>query len=314
MINRSLIRIKVLQLMYAYYQNGDRNPVSAEKELLLSLSKAYDLYNYLLVLMVDVTRVAREQVEHQEEVNRIAHLEGEVSHRFVDNRFVAQLEINRQLNEFRKEKKLSWYPDKKDYLVKLLSKIQESDVYKEYMSAEEDSYKADQVAWRLIYKHVIIPDEDIDEILEDESLFWNDDREIVDTFVIKTIKQFREEKGADQQLLEEFKDESDREFAMRLLTRTITNATYYRSLISENAKNWEYNRMAFIDTLLMQIAIAEILSFPEIPVRVTINEYVELAKLYSTPKSGKYINGLLDHIARRLHSEGKMMKSIEIKK
>ena len=129
------------------------------------------------------------------------------------------------------------------------------------------------------------------------SLYWNDDKEIVDTFVLKTIKRFDEKNGKQQELLPEFKDEEDRTFAHKLFRATIMNAEYYRHLMSENSRNWEFNRLALMDVVIMQIALAEILSFPNIPLNVSLNEYVSIARLYSTPQSGKDVNGLLDHIA-----------------
>ena len=138
---------------------------------------------------------------------------------------------------------------------------------------------------------------------------WNDDKEIVDTFVLKTIKRFEEKNGANQELLPEFKDDEDQEFARRLFRRTILNADYYRHLVSENTKNWDLDRIAFMDIIIMQTALAEILSFPNIQVSVSLNEYVEIAKLYSTAKSGSFINGTLDGIVNQLKKEGKLTKN-----
>ncbi len=308
MINRSLIRLKVVQLMYAYYQNSGRTVDVVEKELLFSMGKSYDLYNLMLLLMVDVTKYARKVIYRQEELNQIAHKDETISHRFIDNAFVCQLEVNKQLLEYKDDKKLTWI-DSEDYLKQLYQTIQQSEDYIAYMDNPETDYTKDRELWRRLYKQIIMRDERIDAILEEQSLYWNDDKEIVDTFVMKTIKRFSQETGTDQELVPEFKDEDDREFALRLLRRTIVNDEYYRSLISSSLKNWELSRLAYMDVLIMQIALAEILSFPEIPVSVTINEYLEIAKCYSTGKSSKYINGVLDSVARRLISEGKLMKN-----
>ncbi len=305
MINRTLIRLKIVQLMYSYYQNGGKNVDTAEKELLFSLSKAYDLYNYLLMLMVAVTRYAMERVERQEQLNKVTHNDAVVSHRFIDNKFIMQLEVNKQLNEFKENQKKTWANDE-DYIKKLYADIINSDYYKEYMEKETTDYLADRDVWRKIYKNLIMRDERIDAVLEDQSLYWNDDKEIVDTFVLKTIKRFNESNGAEQPLMPEYKDEEDREFAIRLFRRTILNDEYYRGLISQSIKNWEFSRLAYMDVIIMQIAMAEILSFPAIPVSVSINEYVEIAKYYSTPKSGSYINGIVDNVVRRLRAEGKL--------
>ncbi|MBO5750123.1 MAG: transcription antitermination factor NusB [Bacteroidaceae bacterium] len=307
MINRTLIRLKIVQLVYSYYQNGGKNIDSAEKELLFSLSKAYDLYNYLLMLIIAVTRFAEEQVERQERNNKISHSDQVVNRRFAENLFVQQLEVNKQLIDFKETQKKSWDNDK-DYIKSLYNKIVTSDIYKEYMSAEESSYMADREVWRKIYKNIIMKDEEIDNVLEEQSLYWNDDKEVVDTFVLKTIKRFEEKNGADQELMPEYKDEEDREFAIRLFRRAILNDEDYRSLINQNVKNWEFSRLAYMDVIIMQIALAEILSFPAIPVSVTINEFVEIAKYYSTAKSGGYINGIIDSIVKKLRADNKLLK------
>ena len=184
-----------------------------------------------------------------------------------------------------------------------------TDIYKDYMASDDDSYEADRELWRKLYKTYIFNNDSLDQVLEDQSLYWNDDKEIVDTFVLKTIKRFDEKKGANQELLPEFKDDEDQEFARRLFRRTILNSDYYRHLISENTKNWDLDRIAFMDIIIMQTALAEILSFPNIPVSVSLNEYVEIAKLYSTSKSGSFINGTLDGIVNQLKKEGKLTKN-----
>lgn len=299
MINRVLIRLKIVQIVYAYYQNGGKNLDTAEKELFFSLSKAYDLYNYLLLLMVEVTKQANKRLNAAK--NKLVPTKEELfpNTKFVENRFIAQLEVNKQLLEFSNNQKKTW-ENEADFVKTLCDKILESDIYKEYMASETSSYEEDRELWRKLYKNIIFNNIEMDQVLEDQSLYWNDDKEIVDTFVLKTIKRFDEKNGAKQELLPEFKDEEDQDFARRLFRRTILNADYYRHLISENTKNWDLDRVAFMDVVIMQIALAEILSFPNIPVSVSLNEYVEIAKLYSTPKSGGFINGTLDGIVNSL--------------
>ena len=308
MINRVLIRLKIVQIVYAYYQNGGKNLDTAEKELFFSLSKAYDLYNYLLLLMVEVTKQANKRLNAAK--NKLVPTKEELfpNTKFVENRFIAQLEVNKQLLEFSNNQKKTW-ENEADFVKTLCDKILESDIYKEYMASETSSYEEDRELWRKLYKNIIFNNIELDQVLEDQSLYWNDDKEIVDTFVLKTIKRFDEKNGAKQELLPEFKDEEDQDFARRLFRRTILNADYYRHLISENTKNWDLDRVAFMDVVIMQIALAEILSFPNIPVSVSLNEYVEIATLYSTPKSGGFINGTLDGIVNSLKKENKLTKN-----
>ena len=308
MINRVLIRLKIVQIVYAYYQNGGKNLDTAEKELFFSLSKAYDLYNYLLLLMVEITRCAAKKQNAAKSKLLPTAEELYPNTKFVDNRFIAQLEVNKQLLEFSETQKKTW-ENESEIVKRLCEQIMDSDIYKEYMASETSSYEEDRELWRKIYKRIIFNNEELDQVLEDQSLYWNDDKEIVDTFVLKTIKRFDEKNGAKQELLPEFKDEEDQDFARRLFRRTILNADYYRHLISENTRNWDLDRVAFMDVVIMQIALAEILSFPNIPVSVSLNEYVEIAKLYSTPKSGSFINGTLDGIVNALKNENKLNKN-----
>ena len=312
MINREIIRIKIVQLTYAYYQNGNKNIDTAERELFFSLSKAYDLYNYLLGLIVAVTKEAGRRLEVAQA--RAKREGGEApSQKFVFNRFAIQLGENKTLSEFMSTQKFSW-EESSVFLGQLFEKIEQSEIYQNYMASEEDSYEADRELWRVLYKTFIQNNDDLDSILEDISLYWNDDKEIVDTFVMKTIKRFKEQDGTKQELLPEWDSEEEKDFARKLFRSAILNADEYQHYMSEASKNWDFSRLAYMDIILMQIAIAEMMTLPNVPISVTINEYVELAKFYSTPKSGGYINGMLDAIARNLVKTGRLMKFIEPEK
>ena len=308
MINREIIRNKVVQLTYAYYQNGNKNIDSAEKELLFSLSKAYDLYAYMLAL---IPAVARESRKYLEVAQSKAQREGTAmpSQKFAYNRFAIQVEQNTALNDILDAKKISWN-DHPEFVNKLYLQITDSQIYKEYMDSSDDSYEADRELWRKLYRTLIENNEGIDSILEEESLYWNDDKEIVDTFVVKTIKRFDEKAGHKQAILPEYASEEDIDFARKLFRAAILNADEYQHYMGEMSRNWDFNRLAFMDVIIMQIAIAEMMTFPGIPINVTINEYVEIAKLYSTPRSGGYINGILDPIARMLVKSGRMLKTM----
>lgn len=308
MINRELIRIKVVQLTYAYYQNGNRNIDVAEKELLFSLSKSYHLYHYLLALIVALSKEARKHYEV--ELSRAKREETEIpSSKFIDNKFAAQLEENEQLQDFISSQKQTW-DDDIEFVRNLLAQIEQSRIYQDYLVSEDNSYIADRELWRKLYKTFIMENDSLDALLEEKSLYWNDDKEIVDTFVLKTIKRFEQDTDAKQKLLPEYKDEEDKDFARRLFRATILNADQYQHYMSENSRNWDFSRLAYMDVVIMQIAIAEMMTFPNIPISVTINEYVNLAKVYSTPKSASYINGMLDAIARHLIDNGILLKPI----
>ena len=217
------------------------------------------------------------------------------------------------LQEFMESQKLKW-EDSAVILGTLFETIESSEIYKEYMESKEDSYDVDRELWRKLYRTFIQDNEELYSVLEDQSLYWNDDKEIVDTFVIKTIKRFQEQNGAKEVLLPEWDSEEEQEFARKLFRSAILNADEYQHYMSEASHNWDFSRLAYMDIILMQIAIAEIMTFPNIPISVTINEYVNLAKVYSTPKSGGYINGMLDSIARNLIRTGRLMKHIDPEK
>ena len=313
MINRELIRIKLVQVLYSYLQKGTHNPDVAEKELLLSLDKAYDLYNYLLLLMVEVSRMSVRMLEVHEKRSKKLKDGASWSHKFVDNRFIIQLESNRQLRDYCSEHELSW-ADHETFVRGLYNKVEESDFYKDYMASETSSFMEDREIWRRIYKQLIQDNNEIDAVLEDKSLYWNDDKEVVDTFVLKTIKRFEEKNQSRQELLQEYDNEEDKDYARKLFRATIMNADEYQHYMSEASRNWDFSRLAYMDIVIMQIAIAEMMTFPSIPVSVTINEYVDMAKLYSTPRSGGYINGMLDAIARHLIQSGRLFKQIDDRK
>ena len=213
------------------------------------------------------------------------------------------------LNEFLENKKMTWEKHV-EYVKRLFQRILDAQFYKDYLKSDNDSYEHDKEVWRKIYKAFIMDNDDLEELLEDDSLYWNDDKEIVDTFVVKTIKRFEEKNGVKQPLLPEYDSEEDREFARKLFRASILKADEFQRYMNEASRNWDFSRLAYMDVVIMQIAIAEMMTFPNIPINVTINEFVDLAKLYSTPRSGSYINGMLDAIARNLIANGKMLKSM----
>ena len=302
-----MIRIKLVQILYSYQQKGSHNPDACEKELLLSMDKAYDLYNFMLMLMVEVGRMSVRMFEMRRARSKKLK-DGIVwSRKFVDNRFIIQLDANRQLRDYCTEQALSW-ADHEEFVRALLNKVEESEQYKSYMASETSSYAEDREIWRLIYKNIIVGNEQLDDLLEDINVYWNDDKAIVDTFVLKTINRFTENSTSTQPLMPEYKSDADLDFAKKLLRRAITGQEYFNSLVAESTRKWDYKRIALMDRIILQLGLAEITTFPNIPLSVSINEYVEIAKMYSTPKSDKYINATLDTIAKKMMEEGKLVK------
>ena len=313
MINRVLLRIKIIQILYAFYKGEGKTALMVEKELFHSLEKTYDLYYHLLNLAVLITDYAASRIESKKNKLRPTPEDLHPNTRFVDNAFVAQLRENIQFRTYLAQRKLSWV-NHPEVIKELYEEISASDFYQEYMDQEVNDYHADKDIWRRIFKKVILQNESLDSSIEDQSIFWTDDVEIVVSFIIKTIKRFDNETRENQQLLPMFKDDEDVEFAKKLLNGVLKNGTGYREIIDQNTQNWELDRIAFMDILIMEVAMSELMDFPTIPVNVTLNEYIEIAKNYSTDKSGTFINGVLDNIVGQLKKDNKLTKVVMFSK
>ena len=235
------------------------------------------------------------------------HAELNPNTRLVNNRFAAQVAENEALQKYVAEQGLSWVNDE-EFIKNVLDLILASDLYNEYLDNENDSYETDKEFWRAVFKKLICGNEMIEEYLEDKSIYWNDDIEIVETFTLKTIKQFEEKNKGKQKLLPMFKDLEDQSFAIKLFRQSLLKGAKYRERINKHMKNWETERIANMDLIIMQVALAEIMTFPSIPINVTFNEYIDTAKYYSTPKSGVFINGILDSIVSELKKEKVLLK------
>lgn len=309
MINRELIRLKIVQLIYAYYRNDGKTMDVAEKELLFSFDKAFELYHYLLSILVKLHEQAIRKDEAR--IARMTRLGSNTDGIFPDkmlaeNKFLCQLAGNTALLTYIEGKK-EWI-EEDAFVKKLYNTMVESDIYQLYLTKEEFDYDADREVVRKLYKTYVVGSEDFDDLIEDHCLYWNDDKFVIDSFVLKTIKRFTPEQGADQPLLPEFALDEDREFALRLFRSAIEREEETREIIRSNSRNWDFGRLAFMDVIIMQIALAEILEFPGIPLSVSINEYLDIAKQYSTPRSASYINGLLDHAVKGLREAGILLK------
>jgi transcription antitermination factor NusB len=295
-------------MVYAYYQSDTKDLAKAEKEFFHSIEKACDLYHYLLQLILAVNNYAYQRIDAAKNKYIPTEEEKNPNCRFIENAFVAQLAKNEALESYLNKTPMSWV--NYDAFVKsVYEAIVASNFYAEYMDAPESSYEADQEIWRKIFKNILQKSEDLNEVLEEQSIYWNDDLDIIITFVMKTIKRFKPESGAEQELLPMFKDEADRKFASDLFCASIRNRERYRALIDEAVKNWDIERLAMMDLLILQVALAEIMEIEGIPVNVSLNEYIDIAKTYSTLKSGVFVNGTLDHIVTDLRKQNKLFKA-----
>jgi len=307
MINRVLLRIKIIQILYSYYKSEGKTTLMVEKELFYSIEKTYDLYYHLLNLAIEITDYAVSRIEAKKSKLRPTEEDLKPNTRFIDNGFVKQLRKNKQFNEYLTNRKLTWV-NHQDVVKILFEEIAQSEFYLEYLAEDQTDYAKDKEIWRKIFKRIILTSEDLDNSIEDQSIFWTDDVEMVISFVIKTIKRFDEEAGNYQELLPMFKDEEDADFARKLIRGALKNGESYRKIIDENTRNWDLDRIAFMDILIMEVAISELIDFPTIPVNVTLNEYIEIAKNYSTEKSSTFINGVLDKIVDLLKKDNKLIK------
>ena len=309
MITRILIRIKVVQMLYSYLLTKEGRTIKdAKKELEKSLDKAYELYISMLVLMIDLTDY------HDLKLDMAKHKYLPTEHdinpntRFADNGFIAQLRENEELNAYLKDNPVTWRDD--IIFMKLMhEKIINSSVYKEYMEAENSDYASDCNFWNDVLKKVVFVDEDLQEILETKSVYWNDDLNVMGTFVIKTIKQFASDPDS-ATIQDKYKDEEDREFGERLFECAVRENEENNNIIDRfvQKEQWDTERIALMDRIVLGVALSEVKNFDGIPTKVSMNEFIEIAKYYSTAKSGQFINGILNSAINYLRDSGRISK------
>ncbi|MCQ2084245.1 MAG: transcription antitermination protein NusB [Bacteroidaceae bacterium] len=299
--------MKTVQVIYAYYQNGGQNRKLADRELAQSLDSAYTLYVTLLYFPVFFAKMARRSVEKQKRMGAVRIPRKEEL--LADNRYFALLEENPQLSAFADSNSLEWL-ERSDFLKESYRMLLESEAMEEYCQNDHFDFQTDRDFWKKAYKALFQENDAFDALLEEQNIYWNGDKELIDSFVVKTIRALSPDAEGGQELQKEFKDEEDRKFALDLLHSALSYRDECQNLVAANCRRWDPSRLAFMDVLIMQVALAEMLDIPGIPVKVTINEYVELAKLLSTPASGSFVNGMLDTIARDLASQGRLNKEL----
>lgn len=309
MITRILIRIKVVQMVYSYLLTKEGRTIKdAKKELAKSLDKAYELYISMLVLMIDLTDYHDLKLDSAKHKYLPTETDMNPNTRFADNKFIAQLRENEDLQEFLKDNPVSWRDD--IIFMKLMhDKILNSKVYQEYMEAETCDFESDCNFWKDLLKKVIFVDDDLHEILESKSVYWNDDLNVMGTFVIKTIKQFAT-KPESATIQPKYKDEEDSVFGERLFDCAVRECEENNSLIDRFVlkEQWDVERIAFMDRVIIGVALSEVKNYDSIPTKVTMNEFIEIGKYYSTPKSGQFINGILNSAINYLRDSGRIYK------
>jgi len=303
MISRRLLRIKALMALYAFNRREDENLAQAETELMFSIGKTYDLYHYLFLLALEVADVASEKIDIALQKRMPTPQDLNPQRRFIDNQVIAQLRKNQAFNKYISSKKLSWthYP----HIPRLLyNKMIAWEEYEKYMSSENHNYISDKKFIISLITVLFAESDDLQSNLEEQSIYWNDDMEYISAMIEKTLKKFKADSDENIPMMPLYKNEEDEEFVKILFKKAILNNKKCADLIDKNTTNWEVERIALMDILVMQLAITEILEFPEIPVKVTLNEYIEIAKYYCTSKSSTFVNGILDNIVKEIREEG----------
>lgn len=309
MLSRRLLRVKVMQMVYAHNQQSDASYESIDKELQHSISKSHELYYYMLLLPIAMKRHALKRIENGKNKIRPTQEELNPNMKFVQNSFIQQLENNKMLNDFVDATGYAWEKEDDDLLKIIFNTMTGSDMYKEYMESNVNTYEEDQ---KFILKFFTKELPKIDlmyEALELKNIYWNDDVDFAISIAIKTFKLFDGKNGVDVELLPTYKDSDDKEFVTTLLRKTMATYKSTFELIKKFSKNWDPERVAQMDVIIIVMAAAEMMSFKEIPIRVTLNEYIEISKYYSTEKSNIYINGILEKIVRQLVEEKKINAS-----
>lgn len=312
-----MVRTRVIQTLYAYYKDPEKTFLTARKELNKSFADSYDLYFVLLDFANELTAYAQRQMEDQIARAKATHSSWTPNHRFVRNRLAQQLFENRALRARVQEQQLSW-DSGMQAVSDVYRRLIESSYYRDYMEAERCTYEDDKRLWRQIYQHLMPENEALYDALDEMELVldksnWTTDVEVVLSYVVKTIKRFAEDSTPETPLLEMFDSEEEVQFASSLLEKAIKGHDRYEQLINENLKGWEADRIAYMDRIILETALAEILEFEDIALTVSMNEYIELAKEYSGDKSYMFINGILTEILRRMKNEGSLFKAMSLK-
>lgn len=310
MLNRRYLRIKVLQVLYSWFQADNDDLPKAEKEMLDSISKVYDLYLLMLLLVIEVVDSAESLMETQKLKNFATDEELDPNLHFIENKAVNLLRNNVEFGRAIVAKRINWGIHS-DVIRKLYVNIEKSDLYKKYMLVEESGLKKDKAFIIEMYEKFISENEFFNQIIEEESIYWSLDLELVHLNVMKTFEKMKLVQDANSKvLLEVFRDkDDDLKFTNELLRKSLVNNKEYSEIIEKFTKNWEVDRLAKIDVILLKLAMTELDHMPNIPVKVTMNEYIDLSKYFSTPKSKSFINGVLDRVVSEWRESGRLEKS-----
>ena len=312
-----MVRTRVIQTLFAYYKAPGKTLLTARKELRKSFADTYDLYFVLLDFVNELTAYAQRQIEEQTARARATHSDWKPNRRFVENRLAQQIFDNRALRAHVQEQHLSW-DSGIPAVTEIYRQMTESEFYRAYMNADTCTYEDDKRLWRQIYQYLLADSEALREALDEMEVVldksnWTTDADIVISYIIKTIKRFKQDSTPEMPLLEMFDNEEELSFAMTLLEKTLEGHEQYEQQINTHLKGWDADRIAYMDRIILETALAEILTFEDIALTVSMNEYIEIAKEYSGEKNYMFINGILTEILRDMKNSGECFKALTLK-
>ncbi|MBU2649349.1 MAG: transcription antitermination factor NusB [Bacteroidetes bacterium] len=314
MLSRRHLRTKVLQSLYAFIQSGNSDIVAGEKHLIKSIDKLYELYIYQLSLLIEIVDFAKKRSEENKKKYFPTRDELNPNTKFIDNKLIRQISDNRDYQRYYNKYKINW-SEEQEMIRKLYNMTREGKFFKKFMETKGNGYESDKEILQKIIKKIIAPYEFLEQYYEDKTIFWSfEDFYTANMMVLKTIKAVEETWTDHHPLPELFKETpegelDDRKYMLDLFRKSILHFDENRELIAERAKNWELDRIAIMDILLINMALVELTDFPSIPVKVTMNEYIEISKYYSSSKSKLFINGILDKMVEEFRASKKIRKT-----
>ena len=306
MVNRRHIRIKVMQSIYALLQSKSDDLTREEKFLDLSVKKTLELYVLQLLLLVEVKNMANEHLEIQKKKFLATSEDKKPSLKFVNNSVIKAIEQSTVLQNYAKEKKLDNWKEDREYVRIILDRLKENKIFKEYLKSKTNSFEEDKEFILKAFKEVFAPNDKLFDYYESLNLNWLDDLPFINTMIIKTIKNLKPNQFVNLNNLEIKED--DREFMLDIFRKTVLHSTDFDEDVDSKTPNWDNERIAEVDMILIKMALTEFLYFPSIPTKVTINEYIEISKDYSTQKSSFFINGVLDKLLKVYQQDKRLNK------
>ena len=308
MLTRRHIRVKVMQSLYAFHQSENKNFSTEEKFLQKSMLEMYDLFLLMLKLITEIKTYSENYLEKSQKKHLPTQEEMDPNKKFVDNRVIKILENNQHLQDAWEERGISHWKRDGEYVAILWEEIRNSQAFEDYMTTRESTFKEDKDFVILLLKEFIAPNDKLYDYIEDTKLTWVDDLPLVNTAILKYLNKLKENTPEDAKIPKLFKSPDDEEFAAKLFRKALANDDELAKEMVDKTPNWDKERIAEIDTILIKMGICELLHFASIPVKVSINEYLEVAKEYSTPKSSIFINGILDKLSKEYQEQNRLNK------